>query len=104
MQIQVEKLPKSTLKITVTVPSEKVKEAYEARFEKVVQEAINHALQDRTALVVAHRLSTIKTADRILVLKKGNVVEEGTHEELIRKGGLYKKYYDIQFSTSPSEA
>jgi len=72
--------------------------------EKVVQEAINHALQDRTALVVAHRLSTIKNADRIIVLNKGKVAEEGSHEELIRKGGLYKKYYDIQFSTSPSEA
>lgn len=66
--------------------------------EKVVQEAIDHALENRTALVVAHRLSTVKNADKIIVLDKGRAVESGTHEELLEKNGLYKMYYDIQFS------
>lgn len=66
--------------------------------EKVVQAAIDHALENRTALVVAHRLSTVKNADRIILLDKGHVAEAGTHEELLSKNGLYKMYYDIQFS------
>jgi len=71
--------------------------------EKVVQDAINHALQDRTALVVAHRLSTVRNADRIIVLDKGRVAETGTHEELLALNGLYKKYHDIQFSSTDPE-
>lgn len=66
--------------------------------EKVVQAAIDHALENRTALVVAHRLSTVKNADRIIVLDKGRVAESGAHEELLSKNGLYKMYHDIQFS------
>ncbi|TNJ36590.1 ABC transporter ATP-binding protein [Prosthecochloris vibrioformis] len=65
--------------------------------EKVVQEAIDHALQDRTALVVAHRLSTVKNADKIIVMDRGKVAESGSHKELLEKNGLYKMYYDIQF-------
>ncbi|UZJ37314.1 ABC transporter ATP-binding protein [Prosthecochloris sp. SCSIO W1103] len=66
--------------------------------EKVVQDAIDNALENRTALVVAHRLSTVKNADRIIVLDKGRIAESGSHEELLSKNGLYKKYYDIQFA------
>jgi len=72
--------------------------------EKVVQKAIDHALEDRTALVVAHRLSTVKNADRIIVLDKGRVAESGSHDELLAKNGLYKMYYDIQFSGVAAEA
>lgn len=71
--------------------------------EKVVQNAINHALKDRTALVIAHRLSTVRNADRIIVLDKGRVVESGTHEELLSRNGLYKMYYDIQFAGERAE-
>ena len=70
--------------------------------EKVVQDAIDHAMKDRTALVVAHRLSTIMNADKIIVLDKGHVVEIGKHEELLVMDGLYKMYYDIQFSSAAS--
>ncbi len=66
--------------------------------EKVVQQAIDHALADRTALVVAHRLSTIRNADRIIVMDRGRAVESGNHEELLKLGGLYKNLYDIQFA------
>lgn len=67
--------------------------------EKVVQNAIDHALENRTALVVAHRLSTVKNADTIIVMEKGRVAESGSHEELLEKNGLYKMFYDIQFSS-----
>ncbi|HWR00316.1 MAG TPA: ABC transporter ATP-binding protein [Chlorobaculum sp.] len=66
--------------------------------EKVVQQAIDHAMENRTALVVAHRLSTIKNADKIIVMERGKVVESGNHHELIALNGVYKKLYDIQFA------
>ena len=65
--------------------------------EKVVQNAIDHALENRTALVVAHRLSTVKNADTIIVMEKGRITESGSHEELLARNGLYKMFYDIQF-------
>jgi len=65
--------------------------------EKVVQQAIDHALENRTALVVAHRLSTVRNADRIIVMDRGRAAESGNHEELLEQGGLYKHLYDIQF-------
>lgn len=66
--------------------------------EKVVQQAIDHAMEDRTALVVAHRLSTIKNADKIIVMERGKVVESGDHASLLQQDGVYKMLYDIQFS------
>ncbi len=65
--------------------------------EKLIQEALARLLRDRTSLVIAHRLSTIRNADRILVLHKGRLVEEGTHEELLARGGLYRTLYRMQF-------
>jgi subfamily B ATP-binding cassette protein MsbA len=66
--------------------------------EKVVQEAIDHAMENRTALVVAHRLSTIKNADKIIVMERGKIIETGNHQELLTKNGTYKKLYEIQFA------
>lgn len=68
--------------------------------ERLVQAAINNLIQDRSALVVAHRLSTIQSADKIIVLDKGKIVEEGTHESLLKMDKRYKYLYDIQFSDS----
>ena len=70
--------------------------------EKVVQQAIDHAMENRTALVVAHRLSTIKNADKIIVMERGQVMETGNHHELLEKSGVYKMLYDIQFAVKPS--
>lgn len=70
--------------------------------EKVVQQAIDHAMEDRTALVVAHRLSTVKNADKIIVMERGKVVESGNHEQLLEQKGVYKMLYDIQFATKPA--
>ena len=55
-------------------------------------------MKDKTCFVVAHRLSTIKNADLILVVKDGNVIERGTHRELMRLGGFYRELYDAQFA------
>ncbi len=64
--------------------------------EERIQDALEHLLHDRTAVVIAHRLSTIKRADRIVVLHKGQVREQGTHEELLAQRGLYWKLYRLQ--------
>ncbi|HEY9836458.1 MAG TPA: ABC transporter ATP-binding protein [Vampirovibrionales bacterium] len=64
--------------------------------EALIQDALDHLLQDRTAIIIAHRLSTIKNVDRILVLKHGQLVEQGSHEELLQQGGLYAGLYQLQ--------
>ncbi len=61
-----------------------------------MQDAINHLMKDRTSIVIAHRLSTIRHADEIVVLQKGEIVERGTHDELIAYAGYYKKLVDMQ--------
>lgn len=64
--------------------------------EKIIQEAMTEILQNRTALVIAHRLSTIQNADRIIVLREGQIIEQGTHEELLKKGGEYSSFVSLQ--------
>jgi ABC-type multidrug transport system fused ATPase/permease subunit len=64
--------------------------------EKVVQNALDNLMKNRTSLVIAHRLSTIRNADVILVLKKGVIVEQGSHQELIALNGYYKSLCEIQ--------
>ena len=70
--------------------------------EALIQDALEKLLRNRTSLVVAHRLSTIKNADKILVLRKGKIVERGTHEELLKKKGYYYHLYRLQFKSSLS--
>jgi ATP-binding cassette, subfamily B, multidrug efflux pump len=65
--------------------------------EMLIQDALHELLDDRTALIIAHRLSTIKNADRILVIHKGEIWEQGTHQELLAQGGLYSRLYDLQY-------
>ena len=71
--------------------------ALDTRNEQAIQQALRAAAAGRTALVIAHRLSTIVDADQILVLEKGQIVERGTHAELIALGGRYRDLYDRQY-------
>jgi ATP-binding cassette subfamily B protein len=66
--------------------------------EVLIQEAINTIMSGRTSIVIAHRLSTIRHADRILVLNEGQLVESGSHEELLREDGLYATLYRLQYA------
>ena len=70
----------------------------DTRTEKLIQTAMDSLMENRTSFVIAHRLSTIKDADHILVMDKGDIVEQGTHEELLLKDGFYAKLYNSQFN------
>ena len=70
----------------------------DTRTEVLVQDAFEELMKGRTSFIVAHRLSTIKNADQILVMKAGNIIERGTHEDLLAKGGFYAQLYESQFA------
>jgi ABC-type multidrug transport system fused ATPase/permease subunit len=70
--------------------------ALDTESEKLVQEALDNLMRDRTSLVIAHRLSTIKNADEIIVLSQGEIVERGTHEELFQNQGIYYRLCSMQ--------
>ncbi|HKV74115.1 MAG TPA: ABC transporter ATP-binding protein [Gemmatimonadales bacterium] len=78
--------------------------ALDTQSERLVQEAIDRLMQDRTVLVIAHRLATVRHADTIVVLEGGEVVEQGSHEELFKAGKLYRRLYDLQFRDEPATA
>jgi subfamily B ATP-binding cassette protein MsbA len=67
--------------------------------ERLIQDALDHFVAGRTTIVIAHRLSTIRRADRIVVMDGGRIAEDGTHEELIARGGIYRRLHDTQFRT-----
>jgi ABC-type multidrug transport system fused ATPase/permease subunit len=71
--------------------------ALDARSEHLVQTALLKLMRGRTTFVIAHRLATVRRASRILVLESGRLVEQGTHEELLARGGLYREFYELQF-------
>jgi ABC-type transport system involved in cytochrome bd biosynthesis fused ATPase/permease subunit len=68
----------------------------DTRTERLIQQALEHLMEGRTTFVIAHRLSTVRRADLILVMKDGHIVERGTHLELVAQGGLYREIYDLQ--------
>ncbi len=72
--------------------------ALDSESEALVQEALERIMQDRTVFVIAHRLATVRRADRILVVEKGQIVESGTHQELLERGDRYARFYAQQFS------
>jgi ATP-binding cassette subfamily B protein len=72
--------------------------ALDAESERMVQAALESAMKERTTLVVAHRLATVQKANRILVLDHGRLVEQGTHAELVERGGIYARLAALQFN------
>jgi len=64
--------------------------------ERLIQQALDHIMEGRTTFVIAHRLSTVRRADLIVVLENGAIVEQGKHEELLVKNGLYRQIYNLQ--------
>ena len=77
--------------------------ALDSESEGLVQKAIASAAEGRTTLVIAHRLSTIRRANRIIVMDKGKIVEEGSHETLVKQGGLYARLAEMQFASETAE-
>lgn len=69
----------------------------DTRTEALIQKAMDNLMEGRTSFVIAHRLSTIKNADVILVMKDGDIIEQGNHEELLEKNGFYAQLYNSQF-------
>jgi ATP-binding cassette, subfamily B, bacterial MsbA len=76
--------------------------ALDAQSDRLVQEALQNLIKGRTTLVIAHRLATVRKADRIIVLDGGEIREEGRHDELMKRGQLYSRLHDLQFDQDPS--
>ncbi len=72
----------------------------DSQSEKLIQKATDTITENRTSIIIAHRLATIKKADKIIVMEKGNIVEQGTHKELLQQKGYYSRLYEIQFATA----
>ena len=77
--------------------------ALDARSEEMLKESLERLMRGRTTFIIAHRLSTVRRADRIIVLDKGTIAEAGTHNELLAKGGIYKELHDLQFAEKRDE-
>jgi ATP-binding cassette, subfamily B, multidrug efflux pump len=74
----------------------------DTRTEVLIQQAMDRLMQGRTSFIIAHRLSTIRNADLILVMREGDIVEQGSHEDLLEQNGFYAELYNSQFEKQPA--
>ena len=72
--------------------------ALDAESERLVQKALANLMQNKTSIVIAHRLSTVRKADKIVVIERGKIIETGTHTELLEHNGIYRRLYELQFA------
>ena len=91
------------LKISKSVASNLVKRMVQNGLVELIQKAMDRLMEGRTSFVIAHRLSTIRNADLILVMKDGNIIEQGNHDELMAQGGFYADLYNSQFTEDQVE-
>ena len=93
-------IARALLRNTPVLLLDEATSALDAQSEQVVQDALDKLSEGRTTLVIAHRLATVRSADRIVVLEAGEIVEQGTHAQLTEKGGLYARLAALQFTAS----
>ena len=90
-------IARAILKNTPILVLDEATSSLDSESELKVQNAIDNLVKNRTVIIIAHRLSTIKTADKIIVFEKGEIIEIGNHEQLIKNNGKYKKLYELQY-------
>ena len=90
-------IARALLRDTPVLLLDEATSALDTKSEAIVQNALEHLSRGRTTLVIAHRLSTVRNADKIVVLDRGRVADQGTHDELLARGGLYADLYTLQF-------
>ena len=95
-------IARALLRNTPVLLLDEATSALDTKSESIVQNALEQLAQGRTTLVIAHRLSTVRNADKIVVLDKGRVADQGTHDELLARGGLYADLYNMQFKDQPA--
>ena len=96
-QVQQITIARAVIKDAPLLIMDEATSSVDTRTERAIQDAMDRLMAGRTSFVIAHRLSTIRNADEILVVRAGRIIECGTHEEIIGRGGFYRELYDSQF-------